>query len=294
MHAHVSGKHGSSKRCLAAAGAVVCLSVTVAACGSTGGSSKGDSAASLSPTQAVLLAANSAEKVNTFSGTISIQGAVDDGSVSGPVDIAGTVSGQLHPSLLLSENMSTFSSVGENLAPMDEVITPQDLYLKMGVLTQMLHTGKPWIEMPLSAISAKSGINFSSLISQAQNSSPLTEVQLLAGAGDVKEVGTGTVGGVPVTEYSGTTAIAKAINAMPADSRAGIEKALAPAGIKTASFKVWLDSGHQARKAIITEHGTTVSETMTVTLTSMNKPVTIAAPPTSQVTSLPASALGGL
>ena len=288
MHARVS-----SKSRLAVAGAVACLTATVAACGSTGGSATGAAAAPLSPTQAVLLAAHSAEKVNTFTGTISLQGTVNEAGASGPIDIAGSMSGQMHPSLLLSENFTTFTAGGENLAPMGEVLTTKDLYMKLGMLTQSLHTSKPWVEMPISALSTKSGINLGSLFSEAQNSSPLTEVQLLAGASGVKKVGTGTVGGVPVTEYSGTTAIAKAIDALPADTRAGMQKAVASTGIKTASFKVWLDGGNQGRKAVVTEDGTALSETITVTLTSMNQPVTITPPPASQVTALPASALSG-
>jgi hypothetical protein len=289
VHARVS-----SKSCLAVAGAVACLTAAIAGCSSSSSSSHtASSAAPLSPTQAVLLAAHSAEKVNTFSGTISLQGTLHESGATGPIDIAGTASGQLHPSVLLSENFTTFKAGGENLAPMDEMITTNDLYMKLSVLTQALHTSKPWVEMPLSALSAKSGINLGSLLSQAQNSSPLATVQLLAGASDVKKVGTGTVGGTPVTEYSGTITIAKALDNLPADTRAGFQKAAATTGVKSASFKVWLDASNQARKEVAVEDGTAISETTTVTLTSVNQPVTITPPPASQVTSIPASALSG-
>ncbi|MGH3164326.1 MAG: hypothetical protein ACRDN0_00335 [Trebonia sp.] len=287
--------HGFTKSRLAAVGAVACLAATVAACGSasSGGSSTGNSAASVSPKQAVLLAATSAAKVNTFSGTFNLQGTVKEAGASGPINVAGTVSGQLHPSLMVSENFGTFSAGGENLGPTGIVFTTKDAYLKMAGITQALHTSKPWIELPISAISAKSGLNFSSLMSQMQNSSPLASIQMLAGASDVKNLGQSSVGGVPVTEYSGVLTMTKAIDALPADTRAALQQETAAAGIKTSSFKVWLDSGNQARKAVIVEKGSTVSETITVTMTSMNQPVNISAPPASQVTSVPASVLSG-
>jgi hypothetical protein len=286
---------------LALAGAAACVIAAITACSSSGssgsasssGSHKGSAAASVSPNQAVLLAARSAEKINSYSGTFTLRGTVKKAGASGPIDVAGTVSGQRQPSLLVSENFTTFNAGGQNLAPMGEVITSKNLYMKMKLLTQALHTSKPWVELPVSAISAKSGINFGSLLNEARSSSPLTSVQLLAGASDVKKVGTGTVGGVPVTEYSGTTTIATALSKLPADTRAGLQKAISATGIKTATFNVWLDSGNQARKTIVTENGTALSDTITTTLTSVNQPVTVTPPPASQTTVVPASALNG-
>lgn len=287
--------HGFTRSRLAAAGAVACLAATVAACGSAapGGSSTGNSAASVSPKQAVLLAATSAAKVNTFSGTISLHGTYDESGTSGAIDMSGTMSGQLHPSLLFSANIGTFSAAGQNMGPMGEVLTAKNLYIKLGILTQMMHTGKPWIEMPISALSGKTGVNLGSLLSEAQNSSPLTQTQMLAGATDVKKVGTSAVGGTPVTEYSGTISLAKAISALPASTRAGLQQEISQAGISSASFDVWLDGQNQVKKEVIVEKGSAISETITVTMTSVNQPVTISAPPASQVTAVPASALNG-
>lgn len=288
-----SGRQGSGKARLAAVGAVACLTATVAACSSAGTANE-NSAAPASPRQAVLLAAHSAAKVSTFSGTISMHGTFSTGGTSQAINMSGTMAGQLRPSLAFDANISTLSAAGQNIGPMGEILTSKALYLKLGVLTQQLHTSKPWIEIPLSALSAKSGINyFSSLLSEAQNSSPVTQTQLLADAHSVKKVGTSMIDGVAVTEYSGTITMAKAITALPAKARAALEKEIAATGIKTASFTVWLDSQHQMKREIITERGTAVSETITVTMTSENQPVAITPPAASQVTTLPASVLSG-
>ena len=286
--------HGFTKSRLAAVGAVACLAATVAACSSSSSTSTGNNnAAAVSPTQAVELAAHSAAAVNTFTGTISLQGTYNESSTSGPIDMSGTMSGQRQPSLEFSANIGTFSAAGENIGPMDEVLTSKDLYLKVGMLSQALHTSKPWIAMPISELSNATGVNLSSLLSETQDSSPLTQTQMLAGATGVRKVGTSTIDGVPVTEYSGTITMDKAIAALPGDVRSGLQQEITSTGIKSASFDVWLDGQHQAKKEVITEKGSAVSETITVTMTSVNQPVSITPPAADQVTSVPASVLSG-
>ena len=79
--------------------------------------------------------------------------------------------------------IGTLSAAGQSLpGGLTEIITPSNLYMKWRVLTQELHTGKPWLVIPVSALSKSSGVNLSQLFSQATSSSPLNESQLLAGA----------------------------------------------------------------------------------------------------------------
>ena len=288
--------HGFTKSRLAAVGAVACLAATVAACSSASSTSTGNSsnsnASSVSPTKAVELAAHSAAAVNTFAGTIALQGTYNESGTSGTINMSGTMSGQRQP-LEFSANIGTFSAAGENIGPMDEILTTKDLYMKVGMLSQALHTSKPWIVMPISELSNATGVNLSSLLSETQDSSPLTETQLLAGASGVKKVGTSTIGGVPVTEYSGSITMDKALAALPSDVRSGLQQEISSTGISSAYFNVWLDSQNQAKKEIVSEKGRTISETITVTMSSVNQPVTITPPAASQVTTVPASALSG-
>lgn len=298
MNSHVfsrrgPGKGGPGKSRLAAAGAVACLTAAVAACSSAPGTARTSAAAALSPRQAVLLAARTAASISTFSGTMTVRGTFSSGGTSGALDLSGTMSGELHPSVLFDASIGTLTAGGSNVGPMDEILTSKALYLKMALLTQQLHASRPWVEMPLSALSAKSGISLSSLLGQAQDSSPLTQAQLLAGASGVTKVGTGTIDGTPVTEYAGTITLARAIGSLPAATRAAVEQATASTGIKSVSFKVWVDGQHEVRQEVVSESGTSVTETVTITLTSVNQPVTISAPPASQVTPISASALGG-
>ena len=84
--------------------------------------------------------------------------------------------------------IGTLSAAGSTLpGGMTEIITPSNLYLKWSFLTQELHLAKPWLVIPVSALSKSTGINLSQLFSQATSSSPLNESQMLAGASDVRQ-----------------------------------------------------------------------------------------------------------
>lgn len=272
---------------LVAAGAIVLLASGVAACGSSGG---GSSQQPMTPLQAIQLAARTTSSVNSFVGTVSIH--ISTSAEAG--DIAGTFTEQVHPTLLARVDFTTFNVGGLSLnGGMSEIITANTLYLRLGMLTQALHTSKPWIAVPFSALNKVSGLNLGSLLSQAQSSSPLTQSMMFAGANNVRVVGTGTVDGVPVTEYSGTISMSAALAKLPASDRAALNSEIAKAGIKSAKFTAWVDAQNRVRKSVVTENGTALSETITTSITSINQPVSIQAPPASQTTTLPASALSG-
>ena len=97
--------------------------------------------------------------------------------------------------------------------------------MKWSYLTQMLHLSKPWLAIPVPSGSKSSGINLSQIFSQESGSDPLTQSQLLQGATSVHQVGTGSIDGVPVTEYTGTLPLDKAISYL-----SGAAKTAAAAG----------------------------------------------------------------
>jgi hypothetical protein len=229
---------------------------------------------------------------------MSLQGTVNPGAasssgVSGGISMSGTFAEQLHPTLLVSADIGSYSMMGTSLpGGLSELITPTTMYLKSAQLTQELHLTKPWLAVPLSAASKTSGINMSQLVSQATGTSPLTQAQMLGASSSVREVGTGSIGGVPVTEYAGTISVAKAISTLSGGAKAEMEQMNAAAGLTTEKYTVWIDGQHIMRKAVITGTGTTLTETVTVTFTSVNQPVNITVPPASQTTTVPSRDLG--
>ena len=71
---------------------------------------------------------------------------------------------------------------------------------------------------------------------------------MLAGATSVRQVGTNTIHGIPVTEYTGKFPIEKGTAHLSASTKARVRKEMATAGIATATFRVWIDGQHRVRR----------------------------------------------
>lgn len=270
------------------ASTVVIGALALAAAGCSSGS--GSSAAppqSKTPVQEVQLAASTAGTVNSFAASISMDITTKGGSTGAQsVTLAGTVSEVVRPSLLGEFTFSTLQADGTSLpGGMSEIITPSEIYVKMTELSPLLHTDKQWLGLSVSSLSSSSGVNLGTLFSQPDTSNPLTMTQLLAGASDVRKVGTGTVDGVPVTEYTGSYAMATALGKLPASVRSAASSAFKKAGLDsaTAKFTVWIDAQHIVRKDTTVVTSSTFSMSLTTTVTSVNQSVTITPPPASQV-----------
>ena len=198
-------------------------------------------AAASAPLAAVQLAAKTSDGANSFTGTMSLQATAKPGRRSGAATprLTASFAEQLRPSLLAEvERRVDERRPGTLPGGMTEVLTPGTLYMKWPYLTQLLHPTKPWVTISCRG-SKSSGVNLSQIFSQASSSSPLTESQLLGGATSVRKVGTGTVGGVPVTEYTGTLSLDKGLS--PQGSPGRVQKEFPAAGITTATFTVWID-----------------------------------------------------
>jgi hypothetical protein len=280
---------------LYAAGLTVILAAALTACGSSSGSG-GSSATSTTPLAAVRLAAQTSKGANSFTGTLSLQASVKGGTTSsGNTSLNASFTEQLRPSLLAEVDVKSMSTSGTSLpGGMTEVLTSSTLYMKWAYLTQLLHTTKPWISLSLAAVGKSSGVNLSQIFSQASGSSPLAESQLLGGATSVRKVGTGTVDGVPVTEYTGKLSLDKGLTYLSASSRSQFQKEFNAAGLTAATFTVWIDGKNTVRKAVIKENGSTLSETVITTITSIDQPVNIQVPAAGQTTPFPTSDLGNL
>ena len=286
---------GSSR--VYAAGLTAILAAALGGCAATSsGTAATSSAAPSSPLDAVRLASKTTSGATSFTGSMSLQATAKSGSSgSQNVSMTATMAERLHPSLLAQLNVGTVSGAGSTLPPgLDEIATPTAIYMRWPYLTQALHLTKPWLGIPLSSLSKGTGVNFSQLFSQATSSSPLNESQMLAGATDVRKAGTGTIDGVAVTEYTGSLSLDKGIQYLSGSVKAQVQKEITAAGLTTGTFTVWIDAQHTMRKAIIKENGTTLTETITITVDTLNQPVNITVPAADQTSPLPSGALGSL
>jgi hypothetical protein len=286
---------------LYAAGLTAILATALAGCaaassGTAAIGSGASTATASSALDAVRLAAKTTGGASSFTGTMSLQATAKPGAASsGDVSMTASMAEQLRPSLLAEVQIGTLSAAGQSLpGGLSEIVTPSNLYMKWSVLTQELHAGKPWLVVPVSALSKSSGVDLSQLFSQATSTSPLNESQLLAGASGVRKVGPGTIDGVPVTEYTGTVSLDKGTQYLTGSAKAAMQKQITAAGLTTATFTVWVDGQRVMRKTLITENGTAVSEVVTVAISTINQPVHIYVPAADQTTPLPSGALGSV
>jgi len=279
---------GSLPRLAALAGAATVL----AACSSGGGTpspSARTSVAALSARQTIRLAADTAQRVTSFNGTMGITMNLTG---QGTVTMSGTIAEQLSPSLEAEIDFATLEGGGQALpGGLDEIVTKQAVYIKMSMLAQALHTSKPWVKLPLSELGSLTGADLNQLFSQAQANNPLAQTQMLTASPDVHKVGAGVIGGAPVTEYAGTYSVAKGLSSLPAGLRSTLSSQIASLGIKTSKFHVWIDGQHQVRKIILNLTGSKLTETVIETITSVNQPVSITLPATGETYTIPASAL---
>lgn len=239
-----------------------------------------------SPGQAIQLAAAHARLATSVTANIAIAA-----TGSSAMTMSGSFSEVIRPQLEAELNVPTLSSSGQSVpGGLSEIVTTQAVYVKLSSLSSVTG-GKTWLKLPFSELSKALGVNFEQLVQQAQNNNPLTQTQLLAGATGVRELGTGTVDGVAVTEYSGTYTMSAALSRLPASLRSQIEQQASAAGITSASFNVWLDDQQQVRKLVLVEHGTKEDVAVTMLVTSINEPVSIQIPPSADVATIPQSAL---
>jgi hypothetical protein len=269
----------------AAAAACAGAAALIAGCSSTGGSGAGGArATSLTPRQAITLASANASKISSLTGDYTVRT-----GTTGTEITTGTMSAQLRPSLLISENL-TVSAAGHELV-MSELLTTQAVYLKESALSAQ--TGKPWTKIALSGLSGGAGSALSQLLQSAENGNPLEQTQMLAGASDVRAAGMQVVDGVRTTRYTGSFTAREAVGALSP----GLRKSVAPMLSMLSGdirFNVWIDGQHQVRKLIDRETVAGQPVTATMTVTSIDQPVHLGLPPASQVAEMPGSDPGDL
>ena len=282
-----SGGPGRAARKLAAvAAAATAAALLAAGCSSGTPSGQGSAGSGISPAQAIMLASQQAKHATSFSSSVSIK---MSGMASGVM--AGTLEMRTRP-LLFDADFSTMNMGGQALpGGIEEILTGHTLYLKMPALAQQL--GKPWVKFSFTKLQNGTGINLAQIIQQAQQSNPLVQMQMLAGAKNVRVAGHQVINGVPTTHYTGTYTVATALARLPSSLRATEQKGLKTLGITSVQFSVWIDGQHQARKIVAYETGTSERATVTLTVTGVNQPITVTPPSASQVATIPASALKG-
>jgi hypothetical protein len=259
--------------------------VLVAGCGST---ASNPVTHALSAAQVIKLAANQASQVNTVSADISVR---MSGQQTG--NMQGTMTMRIRPDLAMDLKLTQMTMGSQNLpGGMHEILTGHGLYMQMPQLRQM--TGKPWMLIPESTLNKATGNTFSQLAQQTQQEDPLSSAQMLGAAQNVKQIGTGTVAGVPVTRYSGVISVQAALSKLSPQLRKLAQQEFSSLAVRTVPFTAAVDQQHQIRQVDEQINGTSEQTTTSFTIIELNQAVSIQPPPASQVSQMPSSALSGL
>ena len=266
------------------------IALVAAGCSSPGSTAKpAKPKPPISARQAIALAAHNAANWGSDVSTTTVTGT--DGGVL--ISFASAL--REEPGPFNEMAVTSYRRDGKDVLPggSDGVVTPTLVYIRAAVLSRYFHTTKPWV--------ALSPATYPALSAKLQNLTPVSPgtffgdpsfgVGLLTTSTDVRAVGTGSVNGVPVTEYEGTYSAASGLAYITATlgsaASAQASEQVTAMGLITVRFRVWLDSQQRPLKFVLIEAGTHANVTVTQTIVSINQPANIQFPLASETYTVP-------
>ncbi|HEX3589583.1 MAG TPA: hypothetical protein VHV74_08115 [Pseudonocardiaceae bacterium] len=197
-------------------------------------------------------------------------------------------------SISATGDMKFGSSVAEQMTmnlpsvgSMRMVLVDGTIYLKLpSSLTQELGSDKPWAKISLNGDDPLSQ-SLGSTTDLAGQADPSQLLKQIASAGTITKVSHETLNGQPVTHYAITVDVAKMAQTMTGNAQE--KQALSQLGISTMPFDIWVDSNNLPMK-IVTKvaydnpvSGGSEAVSIQVNYSNWGQPVTISAPPSSEV-----------
>jgi hypothetical protein len=216
--------------------------------------------------------------LTSFRGTMSLSA----GMSGQQTRTKGKLALQLKPTSAMRFDVPSMSVGGRKTEGFSEVLVGDKLYMKMPGLAARY--GKPWIGISLDKLKEFSGLDVKAMQNQGSQGDPALNAKMLTASKDVRSVGTETVGGVSTTHFQGTFDLREALAKLGSEQRAQVQKSMGQTGIDKMTFDVWVDGQQLPRKvSMATPPGAKVDVKTTVTYTAFNVPLSITAPPKSQV-----------
>lgn len=159
------------------------------------------------------------------------------------------------------------------------------MYMRSPTFRATLPAGKTWMRLDLDLAAAKLGLDYSELIETSRTLGPLEH-----GIVSTTRVGTATVAGKSTTRYKALIDTKRAARAVPAFAKQ--LRTIERAGVRLPRLTedVWIGSDGRIRRVGLSfpfvQQGVRATSSMTMTFRAYDVPVTIAAPPRSQVFSV--------
>lgn len=270
-------------------GAAVLLAGCGGAASSTGSTSTtASSAAPGSPSTVVLDAYQ--RTVADKTADMSLAETVTGGP-TGTVTVSGT--GQVDFTTGDAEFAMTVPSAGSFTL---RVLKPE-LYLQLPASEAAdMPNGASWVSVDLDTVTKSlTGQSLSQLSDSANLSTDGLSYLEGVSADGVTTVGPATIDGVATTEYSTTIDLSKLGDQRSPQVRAALQQLQSSIGLSDLPIQVWIDAQGQVRQEsfqeTVTAAGATHAVDVTIGLSNFGTPVSVVAPPASQV--VPLSSLTG-
>jgi LppX_LprAFG lipoprotein len=251
-----------------AAGAVVVVSLSGCQARNDAGPAKPGSAVA-----ALKQISQKTSEVGSFRLTTDITG-IDSGEgaiMKGHADIRS------RPSPVQRWTISGTTAAGKEKDSYQEIVTGDSIYLKLPA--HVLPTHKPWARFSRSKANL---VDFASPVNELADMPHA--VTILTASKDIHEVGRETVDGIATTHYNGTYAMPDALAKLRAQYQEDVTQRFQSMNLGTMAFDLWVDGSQLPRKVRMSTPDGAKSTLVVVTLyTAINTPITITAPPPSQV-----------
>ncbi len=268
-------------RPLGFAAVAVAAAVTVAGCkpgsfSAAPGAQSGSTSSSSPTAQALELAAQQTQQVNSLNASLRIQAS---GALN--ASMVGHLNEVLSPTPMMSVNGNAGS-----LGHVRIILDNGTAYLRSPFVTRAY--GKPWIMGSYAGMSSSSGLNLGSLLGLLQASNPMTQTQLFGYGTNLRMMGHSRWDGSRMTEYGGHYMLSSLFNQLGSSS--GMRPMVASwmnSGIQMTRFRVWMDHAHMVRKLVLIEVAGNTTVTITLLVNSFNRPTQISTPPSTVVIVLP-------
>jgi LppX_LprAFG lipoprotein len=243
------------------------LALLGAGCGGGGGGSA-------SPSD-IAGAAKKTARSGSLEADFAISGAGLNGNGSGVFNTGESRSGQLTMTV----------TAGGRQIPVETIVAGNVLYMRSSVFAQTLTEGKQWIKVDLAELAKQRGTDLSSFLNASPT--PTNALAYLAGASDVKKVGSESVQGTKTTHYEVTVDLQRAASRAKGTVRASLERAISQSRLKMLPLDVWVDGSGYIRKVNYEERaGGGQPAEVTMELHDFGTSVSIKPPPSGSVVDL--------
>ncbi len=160
------------------------------------------------------------------------------------------------------------------------------LYLRMGLLAQMLPSGKRWIRLDTREIGKSLGIGVDQM---TQYSDPAKILDFLRASGDVEEVGRERLDDVDTTRYRATIDARRLLEEQRgpqgAGAARGLDEFLDTIGDSAIPADVWIDDDNLVRRMAIkmSMPGQSIAADVQLDLSDYGTEISVKAPPAAEV-----------